>query len=53
MIISYFAIIFKMDDDEIIESESFLENQNAESVNDESEIVDQPTVKEMQEVPKI
>ncbi|KAJ3260424.1 hypothetical protein HK103_000566 [Boothiomyces macroporosus] len=38
-----------MDDDEIIESESFLENQNAESVNDESEIVDQPTVKEMQE----
>lgn len=42
-----------MDDDEIIESESFLENQNAESVNDESEIVDQPTVKEMQEVPEI
>ncbi|KAJ3319567.1 hypothetical protein HDV06_006215 [Boothiomyces sp. JEL0866] len=38
-----------MDEEDNLETESLLENQNIELPNEESEIVDQPTVKEMQE----
>ncbi|KAJ3274218.1 hypothetical protein HDV01_003291 [Terramyces sp. JEL0728] len=38
-----------MEDEENMETESFIENPNAESLNEESEIADQPRVKEMQE----